>query len=83
MAGAVRCVAEWAVEPCTALRRTWKESAASSATAIWTVQNGLGTFFGSQTGGRTGLRELTLAPASAVQEESGGRSKRKARKKKR
>jgi hypothetical protein len=83
MAGAVRCVAEWAVELCTAMRRTWRESAAGSAPALWTVQNDLGTFFGSQTGGRTGVRELTLAPASAVQEDSGGRSKRKARKKKR
>lgn len=45
--------------------------------AIWSVQNGLGTFFGSQTGGRLSKREVTHGPQSRAE-----RQKRKKKKKK-
>lgn len=45
--------------------------------AIWSVQNGLGTFFGSSTGGRLSKREVTQGPQSHAE-----RQKRKKKKKK-
>ena len=47
------------------------------AQAIWSVENGLGTFFGSQTGGRLGQKEVTQGPQSRLE-----RHKRKKKKKK-
>lgn len=47
------------------------------AQAIWSVQNGLGTFFGSLTGGRLSKREVTQGPQSRAE-----RQKRKKKKKK-
>ncbi|CAM9591597.1 unnamed protein product, partial [Scytosiphon promiscuus] len=77
MAGAVRCVAAWAVEACPVVKCLWREEKQSGTHAIWSVHNGLGTFFGSQTGGRMGKKEVTQGPHSRVE-----RQKRKKKKKK-
>eukprot|EP00903_Cladosiphon_okamuranus_P019656 g18070.t4 len=77
MAGAVRCVAAWAVEPCPVVKCLWREEKQSGTHAIWSCQNGIGTFFGSQTGGRMGKKEVTQGPHSRVE-----RHKRKKKKKK-
>ena len=50
---------------------------ANHVQAIWSVENGLGTFFGSQTGGRLGQKEVTQGPQSRLE-----RHKRKKKKKK-
>ena len=47
--------------------------------AIWSVENGLGTFFGSQTGGRLGQKEVTQGPQSRLERH---RRKKKKKKKK-
>lgn len=58
--------------PCTNVR--------VRAQAIWAVQNGLGTFFGSQTGGRLGKKEVTQGPHSRAERQK--RKKKKKKKKK-
>ncbi|CAM9363904.1 unnamed protein product, partial [Discosporangium mesarthrocarpum] len=79
MSGAVRCVAAWAVEPCPVLHCLWRDGMQSGTQAIWSVQNGLGTFFGSQTGGRLGKREI--ASGSGSRDERRKRNKKKKKKK--
>ncbi|CAM9107710.1 unnamed protein product, partial [Ectocarpus fasciculatus] len=80
MAGAVRCVAAWAVEACPVVECLWREEKQSGTHAIWSAQNGLGTFFGSQTGGRMGKKEVTQGPHSRVERQK--RKKKKKKKKK-
>lgn len=48
--------------------------------AIWSVQNGLGTFFGSLSGGRLSKREVTQGPQSRAERQK--RKKKKSKKKK-
>ncbi|CAM9123344.1 unnamed protein product [Choristocarpus tenellus] len=78
MAGAVRCVATWAVEPCPVLQCMRREGSPTEAQSIWSVHNGLGTFFGSQTGGRLGRWDVSRG----LSREERRRKKKKKKKKK-
>ncbi|CAM9093982.1 unnamed protein product [Chrysoparadoxa australica] len=81
MAGAVRCVVAWATTACPVLRRLRREGKQSGSAALWCIQNGLGTFFGSQTGARVGRQEL-LRGSSKDAKSSGKRERKKKKKKK-
>lgn len=64
-------------EVCKSVECVRLTSVPNRAQAIWSVENGLGTFFGSQTGGRLGQKEVTQGPQSRLE-----RHKRKKKKKK-